>query len=62
VPVFVALTIRYRSYFWGKDNLVEQDQNSLNDYVYWQAVESYYLGFSACSAGTMTLEPSSPTA
>jgi hypothetical protein len=42
-----------RTLFWGKDNLIEQDQNSLNDYVYWQVVESCYLGFSACSAGTM---------
>ena len=42
--------------------IVEQDQNSLNDYVYLQVVESFYLGFSACSVGTMSLGPSSPTA
>src|SRR5258708_391950 len=46
-------TTGYGPYFWGKDNLIEQDQNSLNDYVYWQVVESCYVGFSACSAGTM---------
>ncbi|MDP9901085.1 linalool dehydratase/isomerase domain-containing protein [Variovorax ginsengisoli] len=40
-----ALTFSYWSFFWGgKERRFEHDQNSLNDTVYWQMVESGYLG------------------
>lgn len=40
-----ALTFRYWSFFWGgKERRFEYDQNSLNETVYWQMVESGYLG------------------
>lgn len=40
-----ALTFRFWSYFWGgKEQRFEYDQNSLNDHIYWQMVESGYLG------------------
>ena len=40
-----ALTFSYWSFFWGgKERRFEYDQNSLNDTVYWQMVESGYLG------------------
>ena len=40
-----ALTFRFWSYFWGgKEKCFEYDQNSLNDHIYWQMVQSGYLG------------------
>lgn len=40
-----ALTFRYWSFFWGgKERRFEYDQNSLNEAVYWQMVESGYVG------------------
>lgn len=40
-----ALTFKYWSFFWGgKERRFEYDQNSLNETVYWQMVESGYLG------------------
>lgn len=40
-----ALTFKYWSYFWGgKERRFEYDQNSLNEHIYWQMVESGYLG------------------
>ena len=40
-----ALTFRYWSYFWGGgEKRFEYDQNSLNDHIYWQMVESGYIG------------------
>ncbi|QRF62339.1 hypothetical protein [Variovorax sp. UC122_21] len=40
-----ALTFSYWSFFWGgKERRYEYDQNSLNETVYWQMVESGYLG------------------
>lgn len=40
-----ALTFSYWSFFWGgKERRFEYDQNSLNETVYWQMVESGYLG------------------
>jgi hypothetical protein len=40
-----ALTFRYWSYFWGgAEKRFEYDQKSLNDHIYWQMVESGYLG------------------
>lgn len=40
-----ALTFKYWSFFWGgKERRFEYDQNSLNEIVYWQMVESGYLG------------------
>jgi hypothetical protein len=40
-----ALTFKYWSFFWGgKERRFEYDQNSLNQHVYWQMVESGYLG------------------
>ncbi|OKO89160.1 hypothetical protein AC629_07385 [Bradyrhizobium sp. NAS80.1] len=40
-----ALTFRFWSYFWGGEaKCFEYDQNSLNDHIYWQMVESGYLG------------------
>ena len=43
-----ALTFRHWSFFWGGDEKrFAYDQNSLNEHVYWQMVESGYLGI-AC--------------
>jgi Linalool dehydratase/isomerase len=43
-----ALTFRYWSYFWGgAEKRFAYDQKSLNDHIYWQMVESGYLGI-AC--------------
>ena len=40
-----ALTFKYWSFFWGgRERRFEYDQNRLNDTVYWQMVESGYLG------------------
>lgn len=40
-----ALTFRYWSYFWGgEEKRFVYDQKSLNDQIYWQMVESGYLG------------------
>ena len=40
-----ALTFKYWSFFWGgKERRFVYDQNSLNETVYWQMVESGYLG------------------
>jgi hypothetical protein len=40
-----ALTLQYWSYFWGgAEKRFEYDQTSLNDHIYWQMVESGYLG------------------
>ena len=40
-----ALTFKYWSFFWGgKERRFEYDQNSLNEHIYWQMVESGYLG------------------
>ncbi len=40
-----ALTFRYWSYFWGGgERRFKYDQNSLNEHIYWQMVESGYLG------------------
>jgi len=40
-----ALTFQFWSYFWGgQPKRFEYDQNSLNDHIYWQMVESGYLG------------------
>ena len=40
-----ALTFRYWSFFWGgPEHRFEYDQKSLNDHVYWQMVESGFLG------------------
>ena len=40
-----ALTFRFWSYFWGgEEKRFEYDQNSLNDHIYWQMVQSGYLG------------------
>jgi hypothetical protein len=40
-----ALTFGYWSYFWGgPERRFEYDQKSLNDHIYWQMVESGYLG------------------
>jgi hypothetical protein len=40
-----ALTFRYWSYFWGgHEKRFEYDQKSLNEHIYWQMVESGYLG------------------
>ncbi|KAI9373486.1 hypothetical protein BJX61DRAFT_541736 [Aspergillus egyptiacus] len=41
-----ALTLEYDPYFWGEagEFHFEYDQNSLNDRVYWNMVESGYLG------------------
>ena len=40
-----ALTFQYWSFFWGgKERRFVYDQNSLNESVYWQMVESGYLG------------------
>lgn len=40
-----ALTFKYWSFFWGgKERRFEYDQESLNERVYWQMVESGYLG------------------
>jgi Linalool dehydratase/isomerase len=40
-----ALTFRYWSYFWGgPEKHFDYDQKSLNDHIYWQMVESGYLG------------------
>ncbi len=40
-----ALTFSYWSFFWGgKERRFEYDQRSLNQHVYWQMVESGYLG------------------
>ncbi|MDB6001894.1 MAG: hypothetical protein JWP52_3593 [Rhizobacter sp.] len=37
--------MRYWSYFWGgAEKRFEYDQHSLNDHLYWQMVESGYLG------------------
>jgi hypothetical protein len=43
-----ALTFRYWSYFWGgEEKRFEYDERALNDHIYWQMVESGYLGI-AC--------------
>ena len=43
-----SLTFRYWSYFWGGgEKRFEYDQKSLNDHIYWQMVESGFLGI-AC--------------
>src|SRR5262249_48736862 len=43
-----ALTFRFWSYFWGgEEKRFAYDQNSLNDHIYWQMVQSGYLGI-AC--------------
>ncbi|MFM9924454.1 hypothetical protein VLK31_15790 [Variovorax sp. H27-G14] len=40
-----ALTFKYWSFFWGgKERRFEYDQTSLNEHIYWQMVESGYLG------------------
>jgi hypothetical protein len=40
-----ALTFQFWSYFWGgQPKRFEYDQNSLNGHIYWQMVESGYLG------------------
>jgi hypothetical protein len=40
-----ALTFRYWSYFWGgEEKRFVYDQKSLNDHIYWQMVESGFLG------------------
>jgi Linalool dehydratase/isomerase len=40
-----ALTFKYWSFFWGgQERRFEYDQKSLNDNIYWQMVESGYLG------------------
>jgi len=40
-----ALTLSYWSFFWGgAERRFEYDQNSLNETIYWQMVESGYLG------------------
>ena len=40
-----ALTFKYWSFFWGGgERRFEYDQNSLNEHIYWQMVESGYLG------------------
>jgi hypothetical protein len=40
-----ALTFKYWSFFWGgPERRYEYDQNSLNEHIYWQMVESGYLG------------------
>ncbi|KAL2848889.1 hypothetical protein BJY01DRAFT_233735 [Aspergillus pseudoustus] len=41
-----ALVLEYEPYFWGDTDgfRFEYDQNSLNDRVYWNMVESGYLG------------------
>jgi hypothetical protein len=40
-----ALTFRYWSYFWGgEEKCFEYDQKLLNEHIYWQMVESGYLG------------------
>lgn len=40
-----ALTFRYWSFFWGgKERRFEYDETSLNEQVYWQMVESGYIG------------------
>ncbi|MFI6367723.1 hypothetical protein ACIBG0_33815 [Nocardia sp. NPDC050630] len=40
-----ALTFDYWSFFWGGEpKRFEYDENSLNDHIYWQMVESGYLG------------------
>jgi len=40
-----ALTFRFWSYFWGgEEKRFAYDQNSLNDHIYWQMVQSGYLG------------------
>ncbi|KAF4960421.1 hypothetical protein FSARC_10481 [Fusarium sarcochroum] len=40
-----SLTLEYSPFFWGEDAFrFEYDQNSINDRVYWQMVESGYLG------------------
>jgi hypothetical protein len=40
-----ALTFQYWSFFWGGgERRFEYDQDSLNQHIYWQMVESGYLG------------------
>ncbi|WP_213959472.1 hypothetical protein [Variovorax sp. dw_954] len=40
-----ALSFQYWSFFWGgKERRFEYDQTSLNQHIYWQMVESGYLG------------------
>ena len=40
-----ALTFEHWSYFWGGEpKRFAYDQNSLNEHIYWQMVESGYLG------------------
>lgn len=40
-----ALSFKYWSFFWGGgERRFEYDQNSLNEHIYWQMVESGYLG------------------
>ncbi|MBR1219161.1 hypothetical protein JQ557_14245 [Bradyrhizobium sp. U87765 SZCCT0131] len=40
-----ALTFRFWSYFWGGEaKSFAYDENSLNDHIYWQMVQSGYLG------------------
>jgi hypothetical protein len=40
-----ALTFKYWSYFWGgAERRFEYDESSLNEHIYWQMVESGYLG------------------
>lgn len=40
-----ALTFSYWSFFWGgKERRFEYDQKSLNQHIYWQMVESGYVG------------------
>ena len=40
-----ALTFRYWSFFWGgPERRFEYDENKLNEHIYWQMVESGFIG------------------